>query len=151
MAVCSECIISPRQIKRRICVAGLVAAAGILCFGLTPANAQSGSRIGPSGGTVAGAAIGIGAGVAVVAAVAISHSHHTLTGCVFDGANGMKLKAGDSKVYSLEGDAASVKAGEKVKLHGSHLKKAKGANGDPAFRVEKLSKDYGPCHVDGAQ
>lgn len=87
----------------------------------------------------------------IVAFVAVSHGHHSLTGCVFSGPNGMKLKAGDSKVYAIEGDSAGIKAGHKVKVHGSRVKKAKDAGGDQIFRVEKVSKDYGECHVDVAQ
>jgi len=59
----------------------------------------------------------------------------------------MKLKTSDSKIYSIDGDSAAVKAGEKVKLHGSRVK-AKTADGDQTFKVEKVSKDYGPCHAD---
>jgi hypothetical protein len=112
--------------------------------------AQSGGRIaGPSGGEVAGAGIGVGAAVVIVAVVAVSHSHHRLTGCAFDGPNGLKLKTSDS-TYSIEGDAANIKAGEKVKLHGSKVKKAKGAGGDQVFKVEKVRKDYGACHIEVA-
>ena len=112
--------------------------------------AQSGGRIaGPSGGEVAGAGIGVGAAVVIVAAVAVSHSHHTLTGCLFEGPNGLKLKTSDS-TYSIESAAENIKAGKKVKLHGSKVKKAKGAGGDQVFKVEKVSKDYGACHVEVA-
>ncbi len=45
----------------------------------------------------------------------------------------------------LEGDAASVKVGDRVKLHGSKVKKTKGTVGDQVFKVEKLNRDYGPC------
>lgn len=127
-------------------------AAGAVLTGIlvsaAPGSAQSGGRIaGPSGGEAAGAGIGVGAAVVIVAVVAVSHSHHTLTGCAFNGPNGLKLKTSDS-TYSIEGDAANIKAGEKVKLHGSKVKKAKGAGGDQVFKVEKVSKDYGACHVE---
>jgi hypothetical protein len=91
------------------------------------------------------------AGVAGIAAVttilAVNHSHHTLTGCIFQGPEGLRLQSGHSKIYNLEGDAESIKVGDKVKLHGSRVKKAKGSHGDQAFKVEKLNKNYGPCHV----
>jgi len=93
----------------------------------------------------------VGAGLAVVAVVLINHGHHSLTGCVTNGANGMKLTAGDARVYSLQGDAASIKVGDKVKVHGSKVKKAKGAEGDQTFTVDKVSKDYGPCSADVAR
>ena len=152
MSVCSgsdltECSRSSRN-KHRIGVAGF-ALAGILCSGSIAAFPQSGGRIaGPSGGQVTGAAVGVGAAIAIVTVVAINHSHHSLTGCVFSGANGLKLKSGDSKVYSIEGDAANIKAGDKVKLHGSRVKKTKDA--DQMFNVDKVSKDYGPCRADVA-
>lgn len=136
--------------KLRIRVAGF-ALAGILCSGSTAAHPQSGGRIaGPSGGQVAGAAVGVGAALAVVAVVLINRGHHSLTGCVFNGANGMKLKTGDAKIYSVEGDTASIKTGDKIKVHGSKVKKAKDDGGDQTFSVDKVSKDYGPCHVDVA-
>ena len=103
--------------------------------------------LGPSGAQVYGAIAGV-AGIATVATIlAVNHSHHTLTGCAFDGQEGLRLQGSDSKIYDLEGDAASIKAGDKVKLHGSRVKKAKGYSGNQAFNVQKLSKNYGPCHV----
>jgi len=140
---------SPKYFNHRIVVAGFVLA-GILGSGSTSAYPQSGGRIGgPSGGQVAGAVVGVGAAIAIVTVVAINHGHHSLTGCAFSSPGGMKLKAGDSKVYAVEGDASSIKAGDKVKVHGSHVKKTKDA--DQGFNVDRVSKDYGPCHVDVAQ
>jgi len=154
MGVCLErdlaaCSKSPRYFNRRNVVAAFVLA-GILGSGSTSAYPQSGGRIGgPSGGQVAGAAVGVGAAIAIVTAVAINHGHHSVTGCAFSGPGGMKLKAGDSKVYAVEGDASSIKAGDKVKVHGSRVKKTKDA--DQGFNVDRVSKDYGPCHVDVAR
>jgi hypothetical protein len=103
--------------------------------------------IGPSGAQVYGAIAGVGGIAAVATILAVNHSHHTLKGCVFEGPTGLRLQSSDSKTYTIEGDAASIKAGDRVKLHGSRVKKAKGSSGDKVFKVEKLSKDYGPCHV----
>ncbi len=58
---------------------------------------------------------------------------------------GLSFQTSDSKRFMLEGDSASVKVGDRVKLHGSRVKKAKGAAGDQVFTVEKLNRDYGPC------
>jgi len=129
-------------------LATLAGLSGILLFGSTAASAQSGGKIGPGGGAVAGAAVGAGAAVAIVAFAVVSHGHHSLTGCAFNGPNGMKLKTSDSKIYSIDGDSVAIKAGEKVKLHGSRVKAKKTADGDQTFKVEKVSKDYGPCHAD---
>jgi hypothetical protein len=140
---CSETSI---LLNQRWHIARIAVLTCILFSGLT-ASAQSGGRIGPSGAAVAGAGIGVGAAVVIVAVVAVSHSHHTLTGCSFNGPNGLKLKTSDS-TYSMEGDAANIKAGEKIKVHGSKVKKAKAAGEDQTFRVDKVSKDYGACRVD---
>ena len=154
MSVCPGCVVCDvsrcsKRIHRQISIAASFVLMGIFCLG-SPANPQSGGRIaGPGGGAVAGAAVGAGAAVAIVAFVVVSHGHHSLTGCAFNGPNGMKLKTSDSKVYSIDGDSAAIKAGEKVKLHGARVK-AKSADGDQTFKVEKLTKDFGPCHVDVA-
>lgn len=82
--------------------------------------------------------------------LAVQHHHHVLEGCAFSGPGGLELRTSDAKVWGLEGYTATVKAGERVKLHGSKLKKTKGATGDQVFAVEKLSKDYGPCRAEAA-
>ena len=96
-----------------------------------------------------GAAVGIGAviAVAIIVPVEISHSHHILTGCIVTGANGLELRTSDAKTYSLEGDAAGIKVGDKVKIHGSKIKKTKDSTGPGVFKVENLNRDYGPCPV----
>lgn len=98
-----------------------------------------------------GVAVGIGAAIAIVTLVAVNHSHHTLKGCVLAGPNGLRLKTSDTKIYSIEGDAAGIKVGDNVKVHGSKIKKAKDADGEQVFKVEKISKDYGPCKFGLAQ
>ncbi len=127
----------------------LASAAVVVAFSATLIG-QQGGHIGPSGGEVAGAAIGVAAVVSVVVALAVSHSHHVKSGCVVSGPHGLELQTSDSKAYALEGDAAHLKVGDHVKIHGSKVKKAKGATGPDVFKVEKLNKDYGTCHVGGA-
>jgi hypothetical protein len=122
----------------------------LLCTGVSlPASGQSGGQIGPSGSEVAGAGIGIGAAIAVaiILPLEISRSHHNLTGCVVSSANGLNLQTSDGKTYALEGDSATIKAGNKVKVHGSKIKKTKDSTGPGVFRVEKLNRDYGPCPI----
>lgn len=141
---------------RRFGIAAFAGLAVLLCSGSTsPTGCQSGSlgNIGPSNGEVLGAAVGLGAviAVAIIVPVEISHSHHTLTGCVFTGPRGLELRTSDSKTYALEGDAATIKVGDRVKLHGSKAKKTKDTTGDQVFRVEKLNRDFGSCHVETAQ
>jgi hypothetical protein len=110
-------------------------------------QSSSSGRIGPSGGEVAGAAIGVGAAVAIVITVFVSRSHHTLTGCATTGASGLALQTNDGKTYKLEGNDASIKAGDKVKVHGSKMKKTRDSTGPQVFTIDKLNRDYGPCQV----
>jgi hypothetical protein len=69
-----------------------------------------------------------------------------VTGCVVSGPNGPELQTGDKR-YALEGDAASIKVGDRVKIHGSRVKKTRDQTGGQVYRVEKIKKDYGPCPV----
>lgn len=131
-------------------VARLFASAAVVAAFSATLVAQQGGHIGPSGGEVAGAAVGVVAVVSVVVAVAVSHGHHVKSGCVVAGAHGLELQTSDSKAYALEGDAANLKVGDRVKIRGSKVKKAKGATGPDVFKVEKLNKDYGTCHVERA-
>ena len=140
--------------NRRVGIAAFAGLAVLFCSGSTsPTACQSSGTIGPSTGEVVGAAVGIGAviAVAIIVPVEISHSHHTLVGCVVAGASGLELRTNDAKTYALEGDAASIKVGDRVKLHGSKAKKTKDSAGDQVFRVEKLNRDYGMCHVETVQ
>jgi hypothetical protein len=77
--------------------------------------------------------------------LAVENSKHTLQGCLFSGADGLELRTGDSKIFALEGNAATIKVGDRVKLHGSKPKNTKDSAGDQVFVVEKLDKDYGRC------
>lgn len=119
----------------------------LLCCGADSSSCNtSQERIGPSGAEV-GAAI---AGVAVVIVgavvlVEVNHSHHTLKGCVLSGPTGLELRTDDQKTYALSGTTANLKAGDQVRLHGSRVKHSKAIPGDPAFLVETMKKDYGPC------
>jgi hypothetical protein len=140
----------------RLGVAAFAGVAVLLCSGATaPAgcgpNGSSGS-IGPSNGEVVGAAVGIGAAIAVIVVVLVEvdHSHHSVSGCVVTGPNGLQLETSDSKSYALAGDAASVRVGDRVKLHGSKVRKTKESSGDRVFKVVSINRDYGPCKVNAA-
>ncbi len=80
----------------------------------------------------------------VVITRTVENQHHSLQGCLFAGAGGMELHTSDAKVYALEGESTSLKVGDRVKLHGSKLKKKDSTNGQ-VFVVEKLNRDYGTC------
>ena len=148
----SETVKPSSSANRRLGIAAFAGLAVLLCSGSTaPPGCQGGfsGGIGPSTGEVVGAAVGVGAviAVAIIVPVEISHSHHTLSGCVITGSSGLELRTSDSKTYALEGAAASIKVGDRVKLHGSKAKKTKDTAGDEVFRVEKLNRDYGSCPV----
>jgi len=131
-------------LSRRLGVSAFAALAVLLCTGST---APASCNIGPSNAQVIGAAVGVGAvvAVAIIVPIEVSKSHHQLTGCVLTSANGLELQTSDAKTYSLDGDAASIKVGDRVKIHGSKIKKTKDSTGPQVFKVEMLKKDYGPC------
>lgn len=128
--------------RRRIIAVTLVAALG--CSGVTSCSK---TQIGLSIAAIGVAVVGITVGVTY----AVQSQHHTVQGCVFSDSGGLKLRTSDDKVYTLKGDDAGIKAGERVKFHGAKLKRAKGGkSGDQVFVIEKLKKDYGPCTASGA-
>ena len=130
---------SSRASRRQRIIAFAVFAA-LVCSGATSCTR---TQVGLSAAAIAAILVGTTVGVTY----AVKNSHHTLQGCVFSDANGLKLRTSDAKVYTLEGEAATIKVGDRVKFHGSKLKKTKDSTGDQVFVVEKLSKDYGPCPV----
>jgi hypothetical protein len=104
--------------------------------------------IGPSTGEIVGALVGIaavGAGIGIGIYFAVKHNH-TVTGCAVSTAGGMTLTTeSDKHTYSLTGDVAGIKAGNRVRVSG---KKAKDkSSGGSQFFVEKVSKDFGACSV----
>ncbi len=123
------------RLQSTITAALLVALA---CSGTTSCTT---SQIVLSSAAIAAAVVGTTVGVTL----AVQNHRHTLQGCVFSGPNGTELRTSDSKVYALEGSAASIKVGDHLKLHGSKLKGKRGSSGDPVFVVEKVSKDDGQC------
>jgi hypothetical protein len=136
--------------KRSRGVAAFAALTVFLCSGFqssSPTGCQpsSQSRIGPSGGEIAGAIVGAGAVVAVVVLLEVNHSNHILKGCVVSNATGLELRTSDSRQFQLDGDMSKIHVGDKVKIHGSKIKKEKNATGDQVFKVEKLDKSYGTC------
>src|SRR6266852_5426409 len=89
---------------------------------------------------VIGAAIGVGAGIGV-GIYFIHRSHTSLTGCVQQTDHGLSIKTKDGHAYELMNPTADVKAGEHLSLRGHKVKATSG----PAFRVDRVSRDYGAC------
>jgi hypothetical protein len=86
-----------------------------------------------------GAAIGVGIFYLV-------RHDHTVTGCAFSGERGLQLQSeGDQQTYSLVGEVAEIKPGERVRISGKKQKK------NPApprqFLVEKFKEDLGACTI----
>jgi hypothetical protein len=126
--------------QRIVAVAVIIALA---CFGTTSCSkTQVGLSIAATAAVVVGATVGI--------TLAVQNHNHTLQGCAFTGPSGLELRTNDAKIYTIEGSAATLKVGDRLKLHGSKLKKTKGSTGNQVFVVEKLKKDYGPCPADAA-
>jgi hypothetical protein len=92
---------------------------------------------------VAAVAVGAAIGVGIYFLV---RQPPSINGCTTSSADGLILQnEGDQQTYSLIGDTAGIKAGDRVKVSGK--KKKKDPSGKREFLVEKVSKDYGSCKV----
>jgi len=89
---------------------------------------------------VIGAAIGVGAGIGA-GIYFIHRSHTSLTGCVRETEGGLSATAKDGNNYQLVNAPSQVKAGERFSLRGHKITAASGR----AFRVDRVSRDYGAC------
>lgn len=138
---------SPKLPKRRFQgFAAFAALAALLCTGASSPSGCNSSQfnIGPSKGEVVGAVAGVSAVAVVAVLVAENHSRHTLKGCLVSGQNGLELRTSDQR-YQLAGDVLKLNPGDRVRVHGSHLKKTAEPAGQNVFTVESLQKNYGPC------
>ena len=136
----------PSRLRRVSGLAAFGALTVLLCSGATsPTNCNA--NIGPSSGEIIGAAVGVGVGLAVIVVVVVHVStNHAVTGCVVTGPGGPELQTSDKR-YSLDGDVAGIKVGDRVKISGKHVKRTKDMTGDQVYRVKELKKNYGPCPV----
>lgn len=107
-----------------------------------PANA--GSILTKTDVVLVGVAVGaVGAAIGVGVYYAVHHDH-SVTGCAASGPNGLQLQTQDNQIYTLIGNIAAIRPGERVRASG---KKRKSTGASQEFLVEKLSKDYGACPV----
>lgn len=133
LAVSPEASTRPGR-RQRIAAAAVFVA--LVSSGITSCTK---TQIALSSAAIAAVIVGTTVGVTL----AVQKHNHTLQGCVFSDAGGLKLRTSDARVYRLKGDDADIKVGDRVKFHGLKAKKAKGA--DQVFVVQKVSKDFGPC------
>jgi hypothetical protein len=93
------------------------------------------------------AAIGAAIGVGVYFAVRRTPS---ITGCaaVSPDSNLSLQNEGDQQTYTLLGDTADIKPGDRIHVTGKKRKQY--PSGNREFLVEKLAKVYGPCKVQPA-
>jgi hypothetical protein len=140
------------MIRRGGVISAVALSSFLLCGATAPTSCTSASsgNIGPSEGEVVGAAVGVVAVLVVgtVVIVEVNKSHHRLKGCVTAGPNGLELyDAGNQKIYTLTGITANVKVGDIIQVHGSKQKGQKDSTGAQDFKVEKMSRDFGPCQA----
>jgi hypothetical protein len=134
---------APSRASRRQRIIAVAVFASLVCSGATSCTkTQVGLSIAGTAAVVVGVTVGI--------TLAVQNHNHTLQGCAFSGSSGLELRTSDAKIYTLEGSAATIKVGDRLKLHGSRLKKTKESTGNQVFVVEKLKRDYGPCPGDAA-
>jgi hypothetical protein len=92
------------------------------------------------------AVVGAGAGIGIYFLV---HHNHNLTGCASVTPDGLRLRTdGDQQSYSLVGEIAAIKPGDRVRVSGK--KQRREAAGTQSFLVEKVAKDFGVCRVQPA-
>jgi hypothetical protein len=132
------------RLDRRERIIAAAASGALLCCSLTSCTK---TQVTLSVAAIAAVVVGTTVGVTL----AVQHSHHTLEGCISSGANGPELRLNNSKTYTLKGELADIKVGDRLKIHGTRVKKVKDSTaGDQVFVVEKVKKNYGPCPVSAA-
>jgi hypothetical protein len=91
--------------------------------------------------------VAVSVAVVVIAVVVVHESRkkRTVTGCVTSGANGMSVTdERDKRIYSLSGNTADIKLGDRVTLQGKKAK-PKDANAPLTWEVNKETRDFGVC------
>ncbi len=112
-----------------------------------PARAES---LATAGKQITAGIVVVSAAVAVVVILVVIHYKHkksSITGCVASGASGMNLTdEKDKRPYTLAGDTAAIKPGDRMTLVGKQ-RKEKGAapvSRSTVFEVQKI-RDLGAC------
>jgi hypothetical protein len=111
---------------------------------VTPARADK--LTADAAGIIAGivaVSIAITFGVAVV--VVHYSRKRTVTGCVTSGVNGMTVTdEKDKHIYTLSGDTADVKPGNRMTLHGKKLK-SESSHKMLLWETTRVATDFGAC------
>jgi hypothetical protein len=88
----------------------------------------------------------VSAGVTLAVTLLIIHEKHKrirITGCVGAGATGMEVTdESDKRIYSISGDPAGAKAGERMTLEGKRRKESLKM---PVFEARRVMEDFGAC------
>jgi hypothetical protein len=121
----------------------IIALSVALSMGAEAQTSQSGDL------NFTGYKVAIGVGVAAVVIVTVVLIHHsknrTITGCVSSGESGMSVTDDkDKRLYSLTGNMAGIKPGDRMTLQGKKIK-PKDANKTLVWETKKTKKDFGVC------
>jgi hypothetical protein len=117
----------------------------VLCMVLVkPARADKLSD--EAAGIIAGiVAVTIGVTLGVAFVIVHYSKKRTLTGCVMSGANGMSVTdEADKKIYTLSGNTADIKPGNRMRLHGQKVK-SKSPDQMLIWETTTVNKDFGVC------
>jgi hypothetical protein len=121
----------------------------LLCTSLLLLSSRPASAGIPTKGQVVLIFVGvaaIGAAIGVGIYFAVHRNATSITGCAISGGGSLSLQhEGDQQTYTLLGDTAAVKPGDRIRVSGKKRKQY--PSGNREFLVEKLAKDYGPCKV----
>jgi hypothetical protein len=126
----------------------LPAGAALLAQNPKAGSAYVGGIPGATPGRVAAIGVGLAAAgglIGVGVYYAVKHDH-SVSGCARSGPEGLQLTSeSDMHTYSLVGEVAGIKPGERVHVSGKKGKEKSAATRE--FLVEKVSRDLGPCEV----
>jgi len=112
---------------------------------IAPARAES---LETAGKQITAGIVVVSAAVVVVVILLVIHYKHkksSITGCVASGASGMNLTdEKDKRPYTLSGDTAALKPGDRMTLVGKKEKGAAPISTSTVFEVQKV-RDFGAC------
>ena len=85
------------------------------------------------------------AALAIISSVQHRHKKILITGCVTAAENGMTLTdEEDNRSYTLSGETADLKPGDRMKLQGKKLKQKRSGK-TPVWETSMVVADFGVC------